>query len=154
MCLQQIRVSQARAYETEDVVIFGDAARHFFERECVPHVERRERAGVVDRDIWTTASAAGLLCAAIPEAYGGTGGKFTSLGSSPVGVPGAAARRRIWITFRAPCRFRRRSVPPKVMQAKSRESFNGSDLGTSRETRGAYDAKRLARHCLRLSEAA
>src|SRR5271166_3506148 len=31
---------------------------------------------------------------------------------------------------------------------------NGSDLGTLRGTRAAYDAKRPARHCLRLSEAA
>ena len=62
--------------ESEDLKIFRESARRFFERECVPHVERWEREGIVDREIWTKAGAAGLLCAMIPEEYGGAGGSF------------------------------------------------------------------------------
>lgn len=62
--------------ESEDLKIFRDSARRFFERECVPHVERWEREGMVDREIWNKAGAAGLLCAMIPDEYGGAGGTF------------------------------------------------------------------------------
>jgi acyl-CoA dehydrogenase len=64
------------AAEAEDINIFRQSAKRFFERECVPHVERWEREGIVDREIWNKAGAAGLLCAMIPEAYGGAGGTF------------------------------------------------------------------------------
>jgi acyl-CoA dehydrogenase len=39
-------------------------------------VERWEDAGIVDREAWEKAGAAGLLCAAVPEEYGGAGGTF------------------------------------------------------------------------------
>ena len=38
-----------------------------------PHVERWEKAGIVDRDIWTKAGEMGLLCMDMPEEYGGMG---------------------------------------------------------------------------------
>nr|WP_188609221.1 acyl-CoA dehydrogenase family protein [Chelatococcus reniformis] len=59
---------------TEDLRILRDQVRRFLEREFVPHRERWDRQGVVDRDAWRQAGAAGLLCASIPEAYGGGGG--------------------------------------------------------------------------------
>ena len=59
---------------TEELSILGDQARRFLEREFVPQRERWEKAGVVDREAWLKAGAAGLLCASIPEAYGGGGG--------------------------------------------------------------------------------
>jgi acyl-CoA dehydrogenase len=62
--------------EPEDVKIFRESARRFFERECVPHVARWEDEGIVDREIWNKAGAAGLLCAMIPDEYGGAGGTF------------------------------------------------------------------------------
>lgn len=46
----------------------------FIEKQLVPHVETWERDGKVDRDSWRRAAAAGLLCAGIPEIYGGGGG--------------------------------------------------------------------------------
>src|SRR5438552_14070136 len=66
----------AIARESEDLAMFRETARRFFEKECVPHVARWERDGIVDRDIWRKAGAAGLLCAAVPEEYGGAGATF------------------------------------------------------------------------------
>lgn len=50
--------------------------RRFLEREVVPHRDRWRREGCVDRAVWSAAGAAGLLCLAIPEQYGGGGGTF------------------------------------------------------------------------------
>ncbi len=66
----------ARAWETEDVTLLRETARRFFERECVPHEMRWREQHHADRRIWNQAGAAGLLCASIPEAYGGGGGNF------------------------------------------------------------------------------
>jgi len=43
-------------------------------RELVPHAERWRRERQVDRAAWLKAGAAGLLCASVPEVYGGGGG--------------------------------------------------------------------------------
>ena len=64
------------AWMSEELDMLADAAARFYERECVPHVERWEDAGIVDREAWEKAGAAGLLCAAVPEEYGGAGGTF------------------------------------------------------------------------------
>ena len=61
---------------TEELSIVREQVRRFLEREFTPHRERWEREGVVDRDAWLKAGAAGLLCAGIPEAYGGGGGTY------------------------------------------------------------------------------
>jgi acyl-CoA dehydrogenase len=61
---------------TEELSILREQVRRFLEREFVPHRERWERNGVVDREAWRQAGAAGLLCAGIPETYGGGGGTF------------------------------------------------------------------------------
>ena len=63
-------------WKTEDVVLLEDAAAKFFERECVPHRETWLENGIVDRSAWEKAGEAGLLCAAMPEEYGGAGGTF------------------------------------------------------------------------------
>jgi alkylation response protein AidB-like acyl-CoA dehydrogenase len=51
-------------------------ARSFFLAESVPHREKWEAQKHVDRDLWRKAGAIGLLCASIPEEYGGGGGTF------------------------------------------------------------------------------
>lgn len=61
---------------SEDLDLLSDASRKFFERECVPHYDRWEEQGEVDREIWNKAGEAGLLCAEMPEEYGGAGGTF------------------------------------------------------------------------------
>ena len=64
------------AWMTEDLVLLEDQARRFIEGEFAPHVERWNEEGMYDREVWTKAGAAGLLCPAIPEQYGGAGGSF------------------------------------------------------------------------------
>jgi acyl-CoA dehydrogenase len=61
---------------TEDVVLLEEQARRFVDAEFAPHLERWNEAGMYERDVWTKAGAAGLLCASMPEEYGGAGGSF------------------------------------------------------------------------------
>jgi acyl-CoA dehydrogenase len=60
----------------EELEMLRDTARRFFQRECVPNEARWREQQHADRDIWIKAGAAGLLCASIPEEYGGGGGSF------------------------------------------------------------------------------
>lgn len=59
---------------TEELDILQAQVEKFLEREFVPHRERWDKQGVVDRDAWRKAGEAGLLCPSIPEAFGGGGG--------------------------------------------------------------------------------
>ncbi|MFP3944110.1 MAG: acyl-CoA dehydrogenase family protein, partial [Alphaproteobacteria bacterium] len=61
---------------TEDIDIFRDAAVRFFERELLPHNEKWIEQGFVDPWAWRKAGEAGILCASMPEEYGGAGGNF------------------------------------------------------------------------------
>src|SRR6266513_3987458 len=61
---------------TEDLVLLEEQARRFIATEYVPHLDTWNEQGMYDREVWTKAGAAGLLCPAIPEQYGGAGGSF------------------------------------------------------------------------------
>ena len=61
---------------TDDLDDVRTLARTFLERELVPHADRFTTQGAVDREFWTKAGDAGLLCISIPEEYGGGGGTF------------------------------------------------------------------------------
>ena len=61
---------------TEELDILRDSVAKFYEREFVPHNEKWLEQGCVDRDAWYKAGEAGILCASIPENYGGGGGTF------------------------------------------------------------------------------
>ena len=74
---------------TEDLQALADTAERFAERECLPHDARWREQRRGDRDIWLKAGAAGLLCASIPETYGGGGGHF----GHEVAITQAMARR-------------------------------------------------------------
>jgi len=50
---------------------FRDTVRRFLEREVAPHHARWEDQGYVDREVWTKAGEAGLLCTSMPESFGG-----------------------------------------------------------------------------------
>ena len=60
----------------EDHEQFREQARRFIEKEIVPNLHAWEEAGIVPKDIWRRAGAAGLLCSTVPEEYGGSGGDF------------------------------------------------------------------------------
>ena len=55
---------------------FRDTARRFIAREITPHHAEWEKAGLVPRELWRKAGAAGLLCCDVPDTYGGMGGDF------------------------------------------------------------------------------
>ena len=64
------------AWMTEDLVLLEDQARRFMAAEFTPHVERWNEDHLYPREVWSKAGQAGLLCAGIPEEYGGAGGTF------------------------------------------------------------------------------
>ncbi|MCL7457256.1 acyl-CoA dehydrogenase family protein [Micromonospora echinofusca] len=52
---------------------FRELCREFLTREAVPHHERWEADGIVDREVWRRAGAAGLLGMDVDTEYGGGG---------------------------------------------------------------------------------
>ena len=64
------------SWMTEDLVLLEEQARRFLSAELAPHVDRWSEDGIMDREVWTQLGAAGLLCAGIPDDYGGAGGSF------------------------------------------------------------------------------
>jgi alkylation response protein AidB-like acyl-CoA dehydrogenase len=61
---------------TEEHEAFRRSVQKFIEREIAPHHARWEEQGIVDREVWRKAGAAGLLLTGIPPEYGGGGGDF------------------------------------------------------------------------------
>jgi alkylation response protein AidB-like acyl-CoA dehydrogenase len=57
----------------DDQRLFRQSVRRFVAHEIAPHFERWEAEGIVDRDLWRRAGSSGILCAQVPEEYGGTG---------------------------------------------------------------------------------
>ena len=64
------------AWMSEDLVLLEEQARRFIAAEFAPQIDRWHEEGIYDREVWTKAGAAGLLCASMPEEYGGAGGHF------------------------------------------------------------------------------
>ncbi len=63
----------SRAIFTDEHEMFRSAYRSFLDREMVPRGQEWEQAGIVSRDVWTSAGASGFLAFDIPETYGGPG---------------------------------------------------------------------------------
>ena len=55
-----------RSFHSEDHHLFRDQVRKFFERELIPHLERWEAQGEIDRDFWRKAGDAVELFATVP----------------------------------------------------------------------------------------
>src|SRR3712207_4057684 len=55
--------------------------------------ERHEREGIVEREAWLAAGAAGMLCLGVPDAYGGPGLDFVwnAIVGEEVSYAGSAA---------------------------------------------------------------
>ncbi len=64
------------AWMTEDLVLLEDQAKRFLEAEFLPHLDKWHDEHMYPREVWTKAGEAGLLCASMPEEYGGAGGSF------------------------------------------------------------------------------
>ena len=58
---------------SEEHRLYTESVRKFFADELAPNIERWIDAGIVDRGFWVKAGEAGILGAAIEEAYGGAG---------------------------------------------------------------------------------
>ena len=63
----------ARNLFTAEHEAFRETVRKFYEKEVVPNIEKYEQQQHVDRELWNKAGAVGLLCATMPEQYGGSG---------------------------------------------------------------------------------
>ncbi|HET6970010.1 MAG TPA: acyl-CoA dehydrogenase family protein [Phenylobacterium sp.] len=61
----------ARTIFDEELNLFRDQVRKFFDRALAPHLDRWEEEGVVDRAFWLACGEAGLLCPGVPAEYGG-----------------------------------------------------------------------------------
>lgn len=68
--------TDTRAIYDEDLNVFRDQVRKFFEKELTPNLDRWEAEGIVDRAFWRACGEAGLLCPTVPTEYGGLGLDF------------------------------------------------------------------------------
>ncbi len=64
------------AWAGEDVAMLYDMAHRFLVEEIAPRYDEFEKAEIFDRESWKKAGEAGLLCASMPEEFGGSGGSF------------------------------------------------------------------------------
>jgi len=72
-----LNVATPKWRNDEDLNIFDRSVREFFARHAPPERLAKWRAdGVVEREMWREAGAAGLLCVSAPAEYGGGGGDF------------------------------------------------------------------------------
>ena len=58
-------------YFTEEHEFFRESFRGFLQKEVVPHIEKWEKTGSIERFIWTKFGEMGYFGLNYPEAYGG-----------------------------------------------------------------------------------
>ena len=86
------------SWMTEDLVLLEDQARRFIASEYVPHLDAWNEKGMYEREVWTKAGAAGLLCPAIPETVCiSMNSAVKSKSISHTADPAPAAKKKIWI---------------------------------------------------------
>jgi alkylation response protein AidB-like acyl-CoA dehydrogenase len=81
-----------RLFEAEHEA-FRESVRAFLAKEVLPHLEAWDAAGIVPRELFQTAGAAGFLGMAIPEEFGGGGVpdfRFNAVLSEEIMYAGAA----------------------------------------------------------------
>jgi acyl-CoA dehydrogenase len=64
------------AWITDEHRMLQDAVARFFKERWQPRAAAWREAGMMGRETWREAGEQGLLCASMPEAYGGGGGDF------------------------------------------------------------------------------
>ncbi|MDT0559578.1 acyl-CoA dehydrogenase family protein [Ichthyenterobacterium sp. W332] len=58
-------------YFTEEHELFRESLKDFLQKEVVPHIEKWEKTGTIERFIWEKFGEMGYFGLAYPEAYGG-----------------------------------------------------------------------------------
>tara|TARA_Y100000034_G_scaffold100570_1_gene124081 strand:- start:1930 stop:3087 length:1158 start_codon:yes stop_codon:yes gene_type:complete len=58
-------------YFTEEHEVFRESFRDFLQKEVVPHIEKWEKTGTIERFIWEKFGEMGYFGLSYPEAYGG-----------------------------------------------------------------------------------
>ena len=56
---------------SEEHELFRESLREFLQKEVVPHIEKWEKTGQIERFIWTKMGEMGYFGLASPEEYGG-----------------------------------------------------------------------------------
>ncbi|MGB5941434.1 MAG: acyl-CoA dehydrogenase family protein [Leeuwenhoekiella sp.] len=59
------------AYFSEEHALFRESLREFLQKEVVPHIDKWEASGTIDRFIWEKFGEMGYFGLAYPEKYGG-----------------------------------------------------------------------------------
>lgn len=65
-----------RSWSDPELELYRDTVVRFIDEEIAPGDDEARRRGNVGRDVWRKAGELGLLCADIPDEYGGGGGDF------------------------------------------------------------------------------
>ena len=60
-------------YFTEEHELFRKSLKDFLQKEVVPHIEKWEKTGTIERFIWKKFGEMGFFGIAYPESYGGMG---------------------------------------------------------------------------------
>ncbi len=63
-------------YFTEEHQLFRESLREFLKKEVVPHIDKWEKTGIIERFIWKKFGDMGYFGLYYPEAYGGLGLDF------------------------------------------------------------------------------
>jgi acyl-CoA dehydrogenase len=71
--------SYVSPWMSSELEVYRDTLRRFVETEIVPHEDRFAKQQHVDRALWSKAGELGVLCADIPDEYGGAGGNFAHM---------------------------------------------------------------------------
>ena len=58
-------------YFTEEHQLFRESFRDFLQKEVVPHIDKWEKTGTIERFIWKKFGEMGFFGINYPEAYGG-----------------------------------------------------------------------------------
>ncbi|MFA5632093.1 MAG: acyl-CoA dehydrogenase family protein [Porticoccaceae bacterium] len=143
-------MNSQREIFSEEHNLYRETVRRFFKQEVEPHLKQWEKDGRYPRDLFTKAGTFGLLCAGIPEEYGGGGGDILhhiilheEMGYSIAGAyldGGLGTDISSYLIYRAGTEEQKRYWLPKyatgevIAEAAITEAGGGSDVAAIKTT--------------------